>query len=88
MDKPGSLGSQLRRYATCAEPGKFVQVILRVLEEAAVDAEIGIVSRVCPDLGFDRFHELTGLHTLHILGVYWPKRTLGYGRQHPGGRDD
>ncbi len=36
----------------------------------------------------DRFHELTGLHALHILGVNWPKRTSGYGRQHPGGRDD
>ncbi len=36
----------------------------------------------------DRFHELTGLHGLHILGVNWPKRTSGYGRQHPGGRED
>ncbi|MBA3274683.1 MAG: hypothetical protein H0T72_02735, partial [Chloroflexia bacterium] len=36
----------------------------------------------------DRFHELTGLHALHILGVNWPKRTSGYGRQHPGGHDD
>jgi hypothetical protein len=36
----------------------------------------------------DRFHKITGEPVFHILGVNWPKEPTGYGRGHPGGRDD
>lgn len=36
----------------------------------------------------DRFHQITGEPVFHVLGVNWPKTESGYGRGHPGGRDD
>lgn len=36
----------------------------------------------------DRFHSITGKPVFHVLGVNWPKEPTGYGRGHPGGRDD
>ncbi|CAN5792253.1 hypothetical protein BH20CHL3_BH20CHL3_03760 [soil metagenome] len=36
----------------------------------------------------NRFHSMIGLPGFHILGVNWPRRTTGYGRDHPGGYDD
>lgn len=36
----------------------------------------------------DRFHAITGEPVFHVLGVNWPKAESGYGRGHPGGRDD
>ena len=36
----------------------------------------------------DRFHAITDKPVFHVLGVNWPKTEAGYGRGHPGGRDD
>lgn len=36
----------------------------------------------------DRFHAITRKPVFHVLGVNWPKTESGYGRGHPGGRDD
>lgn len=36
----------------------------------------------------DQFHHITGTPVFHVLGVNWPKEPTGYGRGHPGGRDD
>ncbi len=58
------------------------------LHRSAGYATFGINAAHDRSCWLDRFHEMTGLHGFHILGVNWPKRTSGYGRQHPGGRDD
>ncbi len=58
------------------------------LHRSAGYATFGINAAFDRSGWLDRFHEMTGLHGFHILGVNWPKRTTGYRRQHPGGRDD
>jgi len=36
----------------------------------------------------ERFHQQIGFPGFHVLGVNWPNRVTGYGRDHPGGRAD
>jgi hypothetical protein len=51
-------------------------------------ATFGVNAAADRSAWLDRFHGITDEPVFHILGVNWPKWTTGYGRSHPGGRDD